>query len=52
MLYFYHVTLNSAEYKNHGLKTGEMAQQLRVHEALVEDRGSVPSTYMIAYNCL
>lgn len=52
MLHFYHVTYNSAESKNHELLAGEMAQQLKAHDALAEDRGLAPSTYMIAYNCL
>jgi hypothetical protein len=30
----------------------EMAQQLRALAALPEDLGSIPSTHMVAHNCL
>jgi hypothetical protein len=31
---------------------GEMSQWLRVLAALPEDPGSIPSTHMIAHNCV
>jgi hypothetical protein len=31
---------------------GEMAQQLSALAALLEVQGSIPSTYLVTYNCL
>jgi len=31
---------------------GEMVQWLRAHAVLVEGQGSIPSTCMVAHNCL
>jgi hypothetical protein len=38
--------------KHHKTGAGEMAQRLKALAALPEDPGSIPSTHMVAHNCL
>lgn len=45
-------SLASVSYESGRGLGGELAQQLRALVVLLEDMGSVPSTYMVAHNLL